>query len=111
MTNNNELIHIKKNGGSVYLSHLFNQAAVSAELLNDENFRKKVDEKMVENQFDKKFSKDFKTADYTIIIGIINKYHEERPKIPFFSKVSLGYTIKRMQNLGYKVELKNINKC
>lgn len=110
MTRNNELIHIKKNGGSAYLSHLFNQAAVSAELLLDLNFRKKVNEKMKDNQLDKEFSNNFKTTDYTIIIGIINKYHDERPKIPFFSKVSLGYTIRRMKNLGYKVELKNIKK-
>jgi len=110
MTKNNELIHIKKNGGSAYLSHLFNQAAVSAELLLDSSFRKKVNEKLEENKFEKKFSTDFNATNYTIVIGIINKYHEERPKIPFFSKVSLGYTIKRMRNFGYKVEIKNINK-
>lgn len=110
MTKNNELIHIKKNGGSAYLSHLFNQAAVSAELLLDSSFRKEVNEKLEENKFEKKFSTDFNATNYTIVIGIINKYHEERPKIPFFSKVSLGYTIKRMRNFGYKVEIKNINK-
>lgn len=110
MTKNNELIHIKKNGGSAYLSHLFNQAAVSAELLLDNSFRKKVNEKLEDNKFEKKFPTDFNAADYTIVVAIINKYHEERPKIPFFSKVSLGYTIKRMRNFGYKVELKNINK-
>ena len=110
MTKNNELIHIKKNGGSAYLSHLFNQAAVSAELLLDSSFRKKVNEKLEENKFEKKFPTNFNATNYTIVIGIINKYHEERPKIPFFSKVSLGYTIKRMRNFGYKVEIKNINK-
>lgn len=110
MTKNNELIHIKKNGGSAYLSHLFNQAAVSAELLLDNSFRKKVNEKLEDNKFEKKFPTDFNATDYTIVVGIINKYHEERPKIPFFSKVSLRYTIKRMRNFGYKVELKNINK-
>ena len=109
-TKNNELIHIKKNGGSAYLSHLFNQAAVSAELLLDNSFRKKVNEKLEDNKFEKKFPTDFNATDYTIVVGIINKYHEERPKIPFFSKVSLRYTIKRMRNFGYKVELKNINK-
>ena len=110
MTKNNELIHIKKNGGSAYLSHLFNQAAVSAELLLDNGFRNKVNEKFKANKINKKFNLDFNATEHTIVIGIINKYHEERPKIPFFSKVSLGYTIKRMKNFGYKVELKNINK-
>lgn len=108
MTNNNELIHVKKNGGSSYLSHLFNQAAVSSELLLDGNFRKRVNEKMSQQKFEKRFPSDFKASDYTIIIGIINKYEEERPKIPFFSKVAIRYTIKRMKNWGYDVKLKNI---
>ncbi len=108
MTKSNKLIHIKKNGGSSYLSHLFNQATVSSELLLDENFRKKVNEKMKQQNFNKEFPNNFKANDYTIIIGIINKYDEERPKIPFFSKVAIRYTIRRMNNLGYNVELKNI---
>ena len=110
MTNDNKLIHIKKNGGSAYLSHLFNQATVSAELLLDGTFRSKVNKKMDEFNFDKKFDSSFNATDYTIIIGIINKYHEERPKIPFFSKVSLRYTINSIKNMGYKVQLKNIKK-
>ena len=110
MTQDNQLIHIKKNGGSSYLSHLFNQAAVSAELLLDANFRSKVNIKMNEFKFNKEFSADFKPNNYTIIIGIINSYNDERPKIPFFSKVSLRYTINYMKNIGYNVQLKNINK-
>lgn len=110
MTHDNKLIHIKKNGSSAYLSHLFNQAAVSAELLLDNTFRNKVNTKMNKFKFDKRLPTNFKATDYTVIIGIINKYHDERPKIPFFSKVSLRYTINSIKNLGYKVQLKNINK-
>lgn len=89
---------------------MFNQAAVSAELLLDTTFRNKANIKMKEFKFDKQFSDNFKPNDYTIIIGIINKYNDERPKIPFFSKVSLRYTINYMKNIGYKVQLKNIKK-
>ena len=71
---------------------------------------KSVQEIMDEFDFDKKFDSSFNATDYTIIIGIINKYHEERPKIPFFSKVSLRYTINSIKNMGYKVQLKNIKK-
>jgi len=110
MTQDNTIIHIKKNGGSSYLSHLFNQATVSAELLLDSSFRDKVNKKMEEFKFDKKFDENYSANDYTIVIAIINKYHEERPKIPFFSKVSLRYTINSMKNMGYKVQIKNINK-
>ena len=110
MTANNELIHIKKNGGSAQLSHLFNQATVSAELLLDKAFRKSVNNKMKQCKFDRVLPDNYKSSDYAIVIGIINKYHEERPKIPFFSKVALRYTIKRITNFGYKVEIKNIKK-
>ena len=110
MSNNNELIHIKKNVGSSQLSHLFNQATVSAEMLLDKSFRKNVNERMKKENFNKALPEVFKSSDYTIIIGIINKYDDERPKIPFFSKVALRYTIKRINNFGYNVELKNIKK-
>lgn len=110
MSSNNELIHIKKNMGSSQLSHLFNQATVSAELLLDKSFRKRVNDKMKECGFDKSLPDNFKSSNYTIIIGIINKYNEDRPRIPFFSKVALRYTVKRITNFGYNVELKNIKK-
>lgn len=110
MTEDNKLIYIKKNSGSAYLSHLFNQAAVSAELLLEEEFRNKANLKMKKLNFNRFFSNDFNPREYTIIIGIINKYYEERPKIPFFSKVSIRYTINSMKKIGYKVQLKNINK-
>ena len=110
MSENNELIHIKKNVGSSQLSHLFNQATVSAELLLDKSFRKKVNDRLKEKKFNISLPDIFKSSNYTIIIGIINKYDDERPKIPFFSKVALRYTIKRITNFGYNVELKNIKK-
>ena len=65
---------------------------------------------MKQCKFDRGLPDNYKSSDYTIVIGIINKYHEERPKIPFFSKVALRYTIKRITNFGYKVEIKNIKK-
>ena len=65
---------------------------------------------MKECGFDKSLPDNFKSSNYTIIIGIINKYNEDRPRIPFFSKVALRYTVKRITNFGYNVELKNIKK-
>ncbi len=54
---------------------------------------------------------DFNAGDYTIVLGVINRYHDERPHIPFFSKVSIKYAYQQIVNLGYKFELKNINKA
>lgn len=104
LTSNNELIHVKKNGGSSYLSHLFYQAAVSGEMLLDVSFRNKINEKIK-----RKIIKDtFMPSDYTVVIAIITKNKGDRPKIPFFSKVSIKYAIDGLVRKGYKVKIKNI---
>ena len=51
----------------------------------------------------------FSSADYEIVLAIINKFKEERPKIPFFSKVSACFVAQNINNLGYRLTLKNIN--
>ena len=104
LTKDKKLIHVKKNGGSSYLSHLFNQAAVSGEILLDINFRNEVNKKMQKTIF----STDFISSDYTIVLAIITNYNTDRPKIPFFSKVSIQYSIEGLQRKGYNVEIKNI---
>lgn len=98
------LIHVKKNGGSSYLSHLFNQAAVSGEMLLDINFRNEVNKKVGKIVFDNNFI----SSQYTVVLAIITKNKEERPKIPFFSKVSIQYAIDGLRRKGYNVEIKNI---
>ncbi|MFN4940778.1 MAG: TIGR04141 family sporadically distributed protein [Bacteroidota bacterium] len=51
-TKDKKLIHVKKDGGSSVLSHLFNQGYVSAELLlSDEVFRKKVITELLTDEY------------------------------------------------------------
>lgn len=104
LTNDNQLIHIKKNGGSSYLSHLFNQAAVSGEMLLDEKFRNESNKEIGKNYFEG----DFIASKYSIILGIITRKNTDRPDIPFFSKVAIQYAINGLRRKGYTVELKNI---
>ncbi len=105
LTSNNNLIHVKKNGGSSYLSHLFNQAAVSGEMLLDVNFRAEANKKIGKIIF----KDDFIPSIYTVVLAIITKSNDERPKIPFFSKVSIQYAIDGLRRKGYKVKIKNIH--
>ena len=93
-------IHIKNNGGSSYLSHLFNQATNSCSALKDLNFRNRFREKLVADNITDIINDDFNASEYTVILGIINKYQEERPHIPFFSKVSIKYAYQQIVNLG-----------
>lgn len=104
----NKLIHVKKNGGSSVLSHLFNQALVSAQSWLDLGFRGQLREKLHDANEEVHIAEPFKSSEYEIIIAIINKFHDERPKIPFFSKVSVCFAATNIKNLGYSVKLKNI---
>lgn len=106
LTIDNKLIHVKSYGGSSLLSHLFNQGVVSAELIkSDEEFIRLANEKITIDNF--KLSQDKK---YEVIYAIISKYDDERPTIPFFSRVSINNSVKRLQSMDYKVSLKRIKR-
>lgn len=108
---NKTLIHIKNNGGSSYLSHLFNQATNSCLALKDNSFRIKFYNKLKLNKIEDLLEEDrFDVSQYTVVLGIINEHTEERPHIPFFSKVSIKYASQQIRNLGYKFAIKNIKK-
>lgn len=104
----NKMIHVKKNGGSSVLSHLFNQALVAGQAWLDARFRNQLRQKMLAAGAPDFISEPFRSSEYEIIIAIINKFHDERPKIPFFSKVAVCFATTNMKNLGYNVKLKNI---
>lgn len=105
---NNSFIHVKPYSGSSTLSHLFNQAVVSAELvLSDLEFYNKANTEIGKASADKQFllNKDNKI---TITFGIISKGPEDRPEIPFFSKVAFKYIKRRLETFGCDIYIKNI---
>lgn len=104
----NKMIHIKHNGGSSMLSHLFNQALVSSQMWLDGESRSILRNKLIEDGKTDILPQNFAAINYEVVIAIINKFTDERPKIPFFSKVSLCFTSKNIRNYGYKLSLKNI---
>lgn len=105
---NKKMIHVKKNGGSSVLSHLFNQALVAGQAWLDVGYRTQLRQKMLAAGEQDCINEPFKSSDYEIVIAIINKFNDERPKIPFFSKVAVCFATTNMKNLGYQVKLKNI---
>ena len=105
----NKLIHVKRNGGSSMLSHLFNQALISCQMWLDLNFRCQLKEKLKEKDSIQNVIPDtFIPSKYEVIIAIINKFDDIRPKIPFFSKVAICFIARNIENLGYKLKIKNI---
>lgn len=105
---NNKFIHVKKNSGSSDLSHLFNQALVSSQVLLDVASRNQFREKLAADGKPNIIPEPFRSNNYDIVIAIINKFQDNTPKIPFFSKVSICFAVSNIQNYGYKVKIKNI---
>lgn len=102
-------IHVKKDTGSAALSHLFLQGYVSGELMSVDTVRSKILEKKPEmnGHID---SRNFAASDYNIVYAIIEKDNpdSDRPKIPFFSKVSFRQLATELSLFGYCVKLKSI---
>lgn len=108
LTNDETYIHIKPYSGSATLSHLFNQATVSAELvISDAEFRALANEAIMKKTDDKSF-KVANDCRPVVVLGIISKHDDPLPPIPFFSKVALRYTKRRLETLGCRVYVKNI---
>lgn len=104
LSKENQLIHIKQYGGSAVLSHLFNQAVVSAELIkSDPNFIEEANKKISQNEF--KLSQD---KIYDVIFGIISNDDKELPHIPFFSKITFCNATRRLKSMGFNPTIKRI---
>lgn len=103
-------IHVKKNTGSSVLSHLAFQGSVSGELFLKPEVRAAAINR--KNEMDRYLSKNnYSPQEYKIVYAIIEKGNDgqDRPKIPFFSKVSFRQIIRNLQHYGYQVELKSIS--
>jgi len=98
----NDIVHVKRYGGSSVLSHLFNQAIVSADcFLNEPTFRADVN-KFLPTAY--RLPNTIPAPDpstYTICFAIMSKEHGPL-ELPFFSKVSLRYAVKNLRRMGFK---------
>lgn len=108
LTTDKKLIHVKKDGGSSLLSHLFAQGFVSAELLlTDENFRQKVIKDLLTSAYKSVVPAiKPKASDYKIVYAIITK--KKKLSIPFFSKVVLKNNKKILEAYGFEIYLSKI---
>lgn len=110
LTEDKEIIHVKRYGQSSVLGHLFQQGFVSGTLfLSDPEFREKVNKKLPPSHRLDDPSRAINPSDYTIIFAIISDRSGGRLDIPFFSKVVLQSKAQLLRNSGYKVKLMKIN--
>ena len=109
LTEERQLVHVKRKFGSSSLSHLFGQGYVSSELLlQSREYREKVREKIgdAEPAFRDLFNVDGEvSANWEVVYAIVGKWDGAKPvdKLPFFSKVNLRKHATALRNLGFTV--------
>lgn len=107
---NKDIIHVKKYGASATLSHLFQQAVVSAEFFrSSQEFRIRLNEKLPVGWRLRRPRSLVRADEYDIVLAIIGSNVGVRPHLPFFSKVGLKNAGHRLNLMGYKTSLKKIN--
>ncbi len=109
LSSNGIFIHVKKYSGSAVLSHLFNQGLVSTQLIkSDDDFRARAAEKLKSENPDFEFALD-RDCVHEVVYAIATIDDDERPTIPFFSKVTFYYVKKQFEMLGIPVSLKAVH--
>lgn len=105
----NAFIHVKKYGASSVLSHLFSQATVATELLlNDSSVLSQVNAHLDDTYLSILFDKDKSPRTHRVILAIMQKKKGD-VHLPFFSKVNLRHHGRRLQNMGFVVEIAKID--
>jgi uncharacterized protein (TIGR04141 family) len=116
LTRERKLLHVKKRGSSSTLSHLFSQGVVSAELLaREEAFRTAVRSKVAEldGDFaglvpDSRPERD----SWEVSFVVLTRSQRETPlTLPFFSLVNLRSAVLRLQDLGYRVSVRQVKEA
>jgi len=118
LSDQNELVYVKRKTRSATLSHLFAQGTVAARLfLQDANVREQLHTKLAGMRVNKKFrdlipdrSTRPNPSNFKIVYAIIAKLTRNWPlSLPFFSQLNLMQNAKLLQGLGYDVRLQCVD--
>lgn len=109
LSRSNDLIHVKRYGGSSVLSHLFAQGKVSAELfLMDKEFRAKLNGILPEIHRLSNVNDRPVPDRYQVVFAVVSDRPEDLT-LPFFSRLNLRHAVRTLQAYGYKVALAKIS--
>lgn len=102
-----ELFHVKRYGASSVLSHLFAQAVVSAEALSLDEVARTEFAKQMKKPFEFAVH-DFKASNHAIVLAIVSD-QEGDLHLPFFSRLNLRNAWRRLQSMGFEVQIAKID--
>ena len=109
LSRSNDLIHVKRYGGSSVLSHLFAQGKVSAELfLMDPEFRTQLNRILPEIHRLNNVNDRPVPDRYRVVFAVVSDSSEELT-LPFFSRLNLRQAIRTLQAYGYKVGITKVS--
>jgi uncharacterized protein (TIGR04141 family) len=98
-----DIVHVKQYGGSSLLSHLFNQAVVSAScFMYEPTFRVDVNKLLPPGFKLKNAATNPVPSDYTVCIAVMSKAPGAL-ELPFFSKVTFNHAVKITQRMNFHV--------
>ena len=106
---NNDLIHIKRYGGSGVLSHLFTQGVVSGQLfVSDADFRKAVNDRLPDSHRLAAVEPRPESSAYRVVFAIVSAETGTELTLPFFSRLSFRNAAQTLRGYGYQVALAKI---
>jgi uncharacterized protein (TIGR04141 family) len=101
-----EFIHVKRYGASSVLSHHFAQALISAEALSLDRAARDAFAGQLSPPF--RFDpQQFQASDHTVVLAVVSDQEGELT-LPFFSRLNLRHTERRLRSMGFRVSLAKI---
>lgn len=106
----NEMIHVKRYGGSSVLSHLFAQGTVAAQaFFQDAAFRIEFNKRVPKARRLPNPKERPSPSDYEIVYAIVSRSAKPLDQaLPFFSRLNLRTAAKQLEGFGFRVSLVKI---
>ena len=109
-TDSQDIIHIKRYGGSSVLSHLFAQGTVSGQLfVTDQEFRKTVNSLLPRSHKMSDTGPRPDASRFTVVYGVVSRESGASLTLPFFSRLNLKHAARMLHGFGYKVAVMKIH--
>lgn len=104
-------VHVKKYSGSAPLSHLFNQGLTTAQLVrSDSDFLAKANVRIAQECSEHGEYSLTSMEPKEVVFGIITKDTQDRPNIPFFSKITFCAVKRQLEMMNVDVSIAAICK-
>jgi len=104
-----DMIHVKRYGGSSVLSHLFAQGTTSGELFQlQSDFRELVNDRLPDSHKLDNHVTPPDRDEYRVVFAIISDQRSDDLKIPFFARLNLRSAANRLGAFGYRVAVTKI---